>query len=89
MATASTTTNQDDAFANLVMSETDLASALQEDGVLAKNLMVVIKEQIDLALGSDYTWVLGWVKDNIDPNDIYDDDQLEAWARDHGWKEAD
>ena len=38
----------------------------------------------------DVSWVLKWVKDNFLPEDVFDTDDLEAWALENGFvKEED
>jgi hypothetical protein len=44
-----------------------------------------IREQIDSALDADYTWIIEWVEDNCEPEDVFDDDKLGAWALDNGF----
>jgi len=32
--------------------------------------------------------VLDFIRRNCDPDDVFDDKQLEQWATKHGWQEA-
>jgi len=52
-----------------------------EDGQIAD----VIREQIESALNTDYTWIIEWVEDNCEPSDVFSDDRLGAWALDNGF----
>lgn len=36
-------------------------------------------------LGTDFTWVLDWVADNVEPDEIYDDARLGEWAEENGY----
>lgn len=35
---------------------------------------------------ANMTWVLDWVKENFDPKDVFSEEELENWARGHGWE---
>jgi len=50
-----------------------------------KDFEVLVKERIDLG---DATWVIEWVYDNFQPEDIFGRDTLETWALDNGFVEG-
>lgn len=61
------------------MIETPRATTYQED----KNFKELVKSQIYFADGAD--WVLEWVSDNFDPEDVFVPAALIAWAMDNGF----
>jgi len=36
-------------------------------------------------LGSDSSWVLEWVSENFEPEDVYGQTDLEEWAKKNGY----
>jgi len=67
----STTEREDRDFANKVI----------DDGVADD-----IIQDIRAILARDSSWVLEWVVTNFDPEDVYDDDALGAWAGKYGYR---
>jgi hypothetical protein len=42
-------------------------------------------ERLVQEISLDATFVLDWVVENFEPNEVYTNDQLEDWAIDNGW----
>jgi hypothetical protein len=38
--------------------------------------------------GADYSWVLEWIEENYEPDDIFEHEVLKEWALDNGFEEA-
>ena len=44
----------------------------------------------DMLLGSDaLDQSIEWIKDNLEPDDVFDSEQLEDWAKAHGFVSTD
>ena len=54
------------------------STSSKQDHEFAKMLV----EEMSLDAG----WVLDWVQENFPPEEIYDADELEEWALEHGWR---
>lgn len=50
-----------------------------------KSFMAELIDQIS----GDFSWVLEWVEQNCEPDDIFDEKRLEQWARDNGFIKSD
>ena len=48
----------------------------------------VIDNIVDNFAG-DTNWIIDWVVDNFDPEDVFSVDALEEWAKDNDWTKPD
>jgi hypothetical protein len=57
-----------------------MGSSVGQDHDLEK----LIQYRMDISL--DAGIVLGWVQDNFEPDEVYDNGELDAWAKDQGYE---
>lgn len=48
-------------------------------------LPVVDAVKLFLQVEDDVEWVVDWVEENFDPEDVFSDERLAAWAERNGW----
>jgi len=67
---AKTTSKQDEWFIDALFSPVD-----------SKSIIDAIKD----ALSGDCEWVVEWVSKEFNPEDVFDERILAAWAKENGW----
>ena len=67
------------------MAGATTTTSMSQDASFLKELV----NQFGIQEGTDFTWVLDWVAENVDPSEIYDEKKLDEWARENDYIKKD
>ena len=51
------------------------------DAISDQDILSAVRDLLNV----NSSWVLDWVAENFNPDDVFTDDDLERWAKEHGY----
>lgn len=51
-----------------------------------KDLAILLRDQAEISIDIDATYILEWINENFEPDQVFDIHKLAAWAVENGYE---